>query len=351
MKIITKPFTFLPVILVVLCLSSHGVAQMQTVSRPAPGLSSEKETPLHAATRAGNIDKIKELVKAGASINARKVVVFKEIETLSLSGMGSKNEKKERNGMSALHIAASDPALKPEVLKYLLDLGANPGITCDIADLAAQKHNDEVQEKRKKAIEKIGHDTLIGIPTGPVPYQPLKTPYKRDMRPFDVASSLEKMDILEEAMRRAESNQNDNTTVETQEFRDIKAKAENGDMEARFDLAECYKNGKGISPSKFEAVKWYRLAAEQGHVKAQHYMGSCHWRGEGSAKKSDEEAVKWYRLAANQGYADAQYMLGTFYYQGWSVPLNEEEAVKWFRLAAKQGHTSALKTLRMMNER
>jgi uncharacterized protein len=50
------------------------------------------------------------------------------------------------------------------------------------------------------------------------------------------------------------------------------------------------------------------------------------------------EAVKWYRLAAEQGYADAQYNLGLMYDYGNGVVQDYAEAVKWYRLAAEQGN-------------
>jgi TPR repeat protein len=44
------------------------------------------------------------------------------------------------------------------------------------------------------------------------------------------------------------------------------------------------------------------------------------------------EAVKWYRLAAEQGIAFAQYNLGGMYRKGRGVPQDNAEAVKWWRL-------------------
>ena len=56
--------------------------------------------------------------------------------------------------------------------------------------------------------------------------------------------------------------------------------------------------------------------------------------GEGVVE-DDAEAVRWYRLAADQGHADAQYNLGLMYAKG--VPEDDAEAVRWYRLAADQG--------------
>jgi TPR repeat protein len=45
------------------------------------------------------------------------------------------------------------------------------------------------------------------------------------------------------------------------------------------------------------------------------------------------EAVKWYRLAAEQGYAIAQSNLGAMYSKGQGGPHNYVAAYKWFALA------------------
>jgi len=63
-----------------------------------------------------------------------------------------------------------------------------------------------------------------------------------------------------------------------------KAKAEEGDPEAEFDLGFTYATGdNGRMPKDhFEAVKWYLKAANKGHVKAQYYLGLCCYKGEGT---------------------------------------------------------------------
>jgi TPR repeat protein len=44
----------------------------------------------------------------------------------------------------------------------------------------------------------------------------------------------------------------------------IHPSAECGDPESQFHLGMCYKNGDGVNKDETEAVKWFRLAAEQG---------------------------------------------------------------------------------------
>ena len=62
--------------------------------------------------------------------------------------------------------------------------------------------------------------------------------------------------------------------------------------------------------------------------------------GEG-VPENDVEAVRWYRLAAEQGLALAQYNLGVMYADGEGVPENDVEAYVWFSVAAAQGHETA----------
>ena len=123
-------------------------------------------------------------------------------------------------------------------------------------------------------------------------------------------------------------------------FLEYKAKAEQGDAEAQFDLGFCYDDGRGVEKDYGEAVKWYRKAAEQGHAPAQFNLGYCYANGQG-VRKDKEEAVKWYRKAAEQNYTPAQSNLGCCYDSGQGVATDYVEAVKWYRKAAEQGHIEA----------
>jgi TPR repeat protein len=72
----------------------------------------------------------------------------------------------------------------------------------------------------------------------------------------------------------------------------------------------------------------------------QYNFGWMYEHGRG-APQEDEEAVKWYRLAADQGDADAQFILGEMYMEGNGVSEDFEESMRWCRLAADQGHAKA----------
>jgi hypothetical protein len=63
-------------------------------------------------------------------------------------------------------------------------------------------------------------------------------------------------------------------------------------------------------------------------------------RGEG-VLEDDAEAVRWYRLAADQGDALAQTNLGFMYAHGDGVPPDLVFAYMWFSLSADQGNETA----------
>ena len=57
----------------------------------------------------------------------------------------------------------------------------------------------------------------------------------------------------------------------------------------------------------------------------------------------DAEAVRWYRLAAEQGDATAQNNLGVAYNNGEGVPQDYVLAHMWLNVAAATGHENARK--------
>lgn len=120
--------------------------------------------------------------------------------------------------------------------------------------------------------------------------------------------------------------------------------AEQGHVGAQSRLGYYYEKGVGADKDLPEAVKWYRKAAEQGNAKAQFDLGKCYSNGIGLTKDATE-AVKWYRKAAEQGNADAQCNLGYCYNKGEGILEDKFEAVNWYRKAAEQGDAQAQNNL------
>jgi TPR repeat protein len=115
---------------------------------------------------------------------------------------------------------------------------------------------------------------------------------------------------------------------------------DSSDAQILFDRGGMYYMGRGVAQDYAEAAKWFRLAADRGHVEAQGSLGWMYAKGQGVAQDI-VEAAKWFRLAADQGDAAARFNLGLMYFRGQGVAQDAVEAVKWLRLAADQGHVGA----------
>src|SRR5258706_636075 len=75
------------------------------------------------------------------------------------------------------------------------------------------------------------------------------------------------------------------------------AKADGGDTNAQFSVGSAYDTGKGAPRSGENAIKYYLMAAERGHVEAQNSVGSGL-----QAEKRYTEALPWYERASAQGH-------------------------------------------------
>jgi TPR repeat protein len=123
--------------------------------------------------------------------------------------------------------------------------------------------------------------------------------------------------------------------------------AEQGYADGQFSLGAMYKNGQGVPQDYKEAVKWWKLSAEQGDADAQLNLGRMYREGKG-VPQDNKEAVKWWKLSATQGKTRAQTRLGFMYDTGEGVPQDYKEAVKWYRLAAERGSANAQYNLGVM---
>ena len=74
-----------------------------------------------------------------------------------------------------------------------------------------------------------------------------------------------------------------------------------------------------------EAVRWYRMAADQSYARAQYRLGYCYENGTGVSKDA-EEAVRWYRMAADQGHFIAKFNMIVCYWKGKFVRRDSVEA-------------------------
>ena len=71
-----------------------------------------------------------------------------------------------------------------------------------------------------------------------------------------------------------------------------------------------YDNGKGVPKDPVEAIKWYRKAAEQGRVDAQFNLGVSYATGNG-VPKDLVQAHMWLNLSGAKGFEGAKLKLET----------------------------------------
>ena len=64
-------------------------------------------------------------------------------------------------------------------------------------------------------------------------------------------------------------------------FISLKKRAEQGDVQAQYELGYAYLSGEGILQDYTKAAEWYRKAAEQGYADAQCELGKIYSKGDG----------------------------------------------------------------------
>ena len=116
--------------------------------------------------------------------------------------------------------------------------------------------------------------------------------------------------------------------------------AAQGHSYAQHALGRVYHYGEGVEPDDKEAVKWFTLSAEQENREAQLALGTSYMQGVG-IEQDKTKGIAFWRLAAEQDQRTAQYALGRALYDGDGIRKNRREALKWFRRAADQGHAGA----------
>ena len=134
------------------------------------------------------------------------------------------------------------------------------------------------------------------------------------------------------------------------------------DAEAQFKLARAvhgraiktlephqnYERGEHQNHADFaEAARRYKLAADQGHLKALITLSDFYDKGLGVAKSRDE-SIRLLALAAEQKQlnkeltAMGKFRLSQMYSNGWNVKIDQIEALRLMKLAAEENLSFAL---------
>lgn len=181
----------------------------------------------------------------------------------------------------------------------------------------------------------------------------------------------------------------------TDAFKEWTEAAQQGDVDAQYNLGCLYVRGEGVPQNRAWAVDWLQRAADQGDVDAATWLlfsnpitddrrkqffsqrlkptdrfrltfvvqlsdGKIHRRpcstdekdgaqiefslglmyetGSAGFPQDDRQAAEWYRRASERNFADAQTKLAYLYAAGRGVEQSQIEAARLFRRAAEQGN-------------
>ncbi|KAH7515673.1 F-box protein At1g70590 [Ziziphus jujuba] len=111
-----------------------------------------------------------------------------------------------------------------------------------------------------------------------------------------------------------------------------------GDPAGQFNLGISFL--QAVPPNPEEAVKWLYKSAIAGHVRARYQLALCLHQGRG-INHNIQEAARWYLKAAEGGYVRAMYNISLCYSFGEGLVQNHRQARKWMKLAADHGHSKA----------
>lgn len=124
--------------------------------------------------------------------------------------------------------------------------------------------------------------------------------------------------------------------------------AKRGSRQAQYELALCFRDGRGVEVNLAKALYWMRQAAEAGLPEAQLELGvilvqdlPVKVNNNASTLEHDNESFYWILRAAKNGLPEAQIELAQLFVEGRFVHRNPSTAFYWFKRAAKAGHPYA----------
>ena len=123
--------------------------------------------------------------------------------------------------------------------------------------------------------------------------------------------------------------------------------AKKGNLKAFIDLVRLYNDHTDkIEPNNLHFNVLHKDAKNNDEI-AQYRLGVRYEKGI-NIEENINEAIKWYRLSANQGYEPSQYILGNIYFYGECVEKDFKEAAKWYKKAAENGNAVCQDRLALM---
>ena len=130
----------------------------------------------------------------------------------------------------------------------------------------------------------------------------------------------------------------------------LRHRAELGDTAAAYALGLAYAAGDGAPLDKAEAVRWLRVAADNGSSAAQYVLAALYHSGLDDDSGPDEKRTLWWlRSAATSGHALAAFALGLRYLAA-PGDENRRQGAYWVERAAEEGMADAALALAILRE-
>lgn len=119
-----------------------------------------------------------------------------------------------------------------------------------------------------------------------------------------------------------------------------KKAADSGNIAATLNIGILYLHGKGVLQDEAKAFELIRQAADKGNIYATYCVGVLYHGGNGISKNS-YKALEWFEKAAELGNKDAPANIAHMYRNGDGIPRDCYKAIEWFKKATDLGDASA----------
>lgn len=114
-----------------------------------------------------------------------------------------------------------------------------------------------------------------------------------------------------------------------------------GVVEAQALLGQILLDGRGIERDAPLGLRWFEIAASNGHAMARNMLGRCHEHGWGCPADARKGATH-YRLAAHAGLDWGLYNYANLLATGRGVEEDQAAALACYRQAAELGHAKSM---------
>lgn len=118
-----------------------------------------------------------------------------------------------------------------------------------------------------------------------------------------------------------------------------------GDADAQFNMAQAYKLGRGVPMDLAQAERYYKKAADQGHLQASDNYGLILFQNQ-----RRKDALPYLQASANRGEPRAQYVLGTGHFNGDFVEKDWIKAYALMTRASAAGLPQATSNMAQMDK-